>query len=161
MKKIKTIHVLMMMALSALLLVGCGSGNPAPRGATITLTKSALTFKGLGTCPPASPVWSYDLITITVLGSNSSPIAGVDVTYAAGFSIETTGTPPLDLQRVYNVPPAGSPSPGGRLPGTGVIKTDDGGKIQLILGTNIDCPHTVDFTVQSGSSSAKATITVS
>lgn len=163
MKKINVVHVLMMMVLPVLLLAGCGSGNSAPIGATISISPDKIdaTGSGVGASSFTGTIL-YSPYTVTVLGSNGRPIANVDVNYSLDFTKETAtvGGVPLDLQRIYLGPPTGTVEPTSRLLGAGTLRTDDGGKVNFVVGTAIDFPHTGDLTVHSGSASAKSTITV-
>lgn len=163
MKKIKVLHQLMTLALPVLLLAGCGSGNSAPIGATISISPDKIDGKGAGNlCTFATGIAVYAPFTVSVLGSKGRPIANVDVSYSLDFTTETaTPAGTIDWQRIYLGPPNGTAEPTtGRLLGSGTRRTDDGGKVEFVIGTLIDCEHTGDFTVHSGSSSAKTTITV-
>lgn len=173
MKTIKILHKLMTLALPVLLLAGCGSGSLAPTGATITISPDKIDWTGAGrgavggtACAPSgSDRWAYDPFTITVIGSNGRPIQSIDVDYTLSLSLETTtdgaGTStPVDYQRLYLGPATGVNPPPIRIRGAGTLQTDINGKIQLIVGTDVDCIHTAGLTVHSGSSYANAPIDV-
>ncbi len=172
MKKIKLIHKLMMLALPVLLLAGCGSGSPAPIGATISISPDKIDWVGAGkgavgapACAPSgADRWAYDPFTITVIGSNGRPIQSIDVDYTLSLTLETStdgaGGAGVDLQRLYLGPATGTNPPPVRIRGAGTLQTDINGKIQLIVGTDVDCIHTASLTVHTGSSYTNAPIDV-
>ncbi len=163
--KTNTVHKLMLLALPMLMLAGCGSGSPAPLGSTISISPATLDVKGQGTsaaCTTYNPTTSkivYTSFTVTVLGSNSRPVASVDVNYSLDFTTETATS---EYQRIYLGPLSGPivGEPPNRLLGAGTLKTNLGGIVELVVGTLQDCNHFGDLTVKSGSASSKSVITV-
>lgn len=159
--KTNTVHKLMLLALPMLMLASCGSGSPAPTGSTITISPATLDVTGTGaTCSTwASPI-VYTSFTVTVLGSNSRPVANVDVNYSLDFTTETAIG--VELQRIYLGPLSGPivGEPPNRLLGAGTLKTNLGGIVELVVGTVQNCKHFGDLTVKSGSASSKSVITV-
>lgn len=163
MKKIKVLRKLMMLALPVLLLTGCGSGSPAPRGATISINPSAINGDGSNrtTCAYDTDTVVYTSVVATVLSSSGVPIADIDVDYSLDFTTETASPGGLgEAQRIFLGPLSGVFPPPNRLLGAGTLRTDIGGKVKFIIGTDIDCDHTGDFTVQSGLAATKLVIKV-
>ena len=132
MKKIHVAHKLITLALAVLLLAGCGSGSPAPSGSTIVFSPTKIDYiGGDGTAAAATPggcggEWSYDTVTITVIGSNGRAVQYVDVAYTLSWTTETSV---YDTQRLYLGPPTGDNPPPFRLDVTGTIQTDISGRI--------------------------------
>jgi hypothetical protein len=160
MKKIDVIGKFVLIALAAALFAGCGSESPAPLGASIVVTPEKIDAVGAaaGACDFTGTI-TYTPFTITVFGSNGRTVAYVDVDYSLDFTTETSTSSGggLDYQRIYL---GGAIPPTTPLPGAGRIRTDISGQIELVIATDIDCPHTGDFSVHSGSATAKSTITV-
>ena len=162
MKKTNTVHKLMLLALPMLMLAGCGSGSPPPVGATVVISPDKIAGSGAAraTCAFATDNISYSQVTVTVLGSNSKPIANVDINYSLDFTLQTASGSLGEAQRIYLGPVTGTLPPPKQLLGSNIVRTDAGGKFEFVIGTDLDCTHTGDFTVHSGSASAKTTITV-
>jgi ABC-type phosphate transport system substrate-binding protein len=165
MKKIDVVGKFMMLALVAAVLAGCGSGSPAPGGASIVIAPEKLdtvattsTTPVTGT-PSCADNWSNDPITITIIGSNGKAVQYVDVNYSLTWTAETSD---YDVQRLYSggLQISGSSAVASATLPSGPLRTDISGNIYLIIATDISCAHTTVLSVQSGSSYAQFTIDV-
>lgn len=148
---------LITLALALLFLAGCGDGNTAPNGATITLDPTSTTW-ATGAASPCT--YSLSPVTVTVRNSQGRPIPGVDVDLSLSLASGTTdpSTEYIELYsgNVNNQQIASGEATKLLLPTR--LSTNDAGVIQLTVNMYIGCglSYRSILSATSGSASASA-----